>query len=133
MSTTDLKVKTKQFIEKVFSDPTSAIAEMAAPDIVVSVSQPDNAPLSNRYEGHDGFSQYLTELNQHIDMGPIEYSDLYCDGNTVIGLGVEKSAVRATGRSFEMPFVHIFRYNDAGKIAELRKFNNTQRLAVAFE
>ena len=133
MSTTDLKAKTKQFIEKVFSDPTNAITEMTAPDIVVSVSQPNNIPLSNSYEGHDGLSQYLTDLNQHIDMGPIEYSDIYCDGNTVIGLGVEKSVARATGKSFEMPFVHVFRYNDAGKIVELRKFNNTQRLAVAFE
>ena len=133
MSTTDLKAKSQQFMEKVLSDPATAIKETAANNIVLSNSQPDNAPLKKSAEGHDGFAQYVEELKQHIDMGPIEYSDLYVEGKTVIGLGVEKSVVRSTGKSYEMPFVHIFRYDDADMLAELRVFNNTHRLSVAFD
>jgi len=119
-------------MEKVLIDTANAIKETAATNIVVSNNQPDNAPLEKRAEGHDGLEKYVAELNQHIDMGPIEYSNLYAEGSTVIGLGVEKSMVRATGKSYEMPFVHVFRYDDADKLAELRVFNNTQLLSAAF-
>jgi ketosteroid isomerase-like protein len=133
VSTSNLKEKTQQFMEKIFSDTENAIKETAAANVVVNNNQPENVPLKSKYEGHDGLSQCFADLSEKIDMSPIEYGDLYADGSTVIGLGVEKGVVRTTGKSYEMPFVHVFRYNDAGQLAELTVFNNTLRLAAAFE
>lgn len=133
MAEIDLKKKTVQFMQAIFTDTPNAIKETTVANILVSSNQPDNVPFSKQYEGHAGLAQYVADLDRHIDRGPIEYADLYADGNTVIGLGVDKSVVRTTGKSYEMPFVHVFHYNDAGKLVKLREFNNTHRLGVAFE
>jgi ketosteroid isomerase-like protein len=133
VSSTDLKEKTRKFTEQIFSDSASAIKEAAAANVVVSNNQPANVPLKSSYEGHDGMAAYVADLKEYIDLGPIGYDRIFQDGTTVIGFGVENSVVRSTGKAYVMPFVHVYHYDDGGKIAKLRIFNNTHRLATAFE
>jgi len=134
VSEVDLKARTNEFMEKLMVDPIGTIRDRVHPQFVCTNNLPDNAPFGGRYDGHYGIIQYLGELALGIEMGPLHYEEMFCDGNTVIGLGREKSVVRATGKTYDMPFVHVFDWaEDGGKLMSLREFNDTAEMAKALD
>lgn len=133
MSNIEWKAWTKEFMEQILVDPVGTIRDKVAHNLVVINELADNVPFGGRYDGHYGIIQYLGELARGIDMGPLEYEEMFCDGNTVVGIGREKSVARSTGRAYDMAFVHVFDWSDDGKLLSLREFNDTAEQTKAFD
>jgi len=134
VSEVDFKARTTEFMERVLVDPVGTIREWVDPQLVVINELPENVPFGGHYYGHYGLIEYLGDLARGIDMGPLEYTEMYCDGTTVIGLGREKSVARSTGRTYDMPYVHVFDWNEDGtKLMSLREFNDTAVMIKAFD
>jgi len=52
-------------------------------------------------------------------------AEFICDGDRVVVLGTYSGTSKATGRSFEAPFAHVFRVRD-GVIVEMRQYADTK-------
>jgi ketosteroid isomerase-like protein len=51
----------------------------------------------------------------------------------VAAIGVERDTlVLPTGKRYDMPFVHVIRFNDDGKVTHVREYNDTREMVAAF-
>lgn len=123
----------KAFYSDVLTDPVAAAKLYLADDFLLENYLPDHIPFGGRYEGKAGLVQYLTELAQEIDMGPLDIHAFTGDGAEVVLRGAEKSLVKSTGESYSMNFVHWLSFNEAGKLTNMREYNDTAKMAEAFK
>lgn len=128
----DLLNRAKGFYALALSDPEKACADYLAEDFVLENYLPDNIPFGGRYEGAAGFLRYLQELNAAIEMGPLEMLQWVDAERDVVIRGSESSLVRATGKRYQMRFVHWLSFDDAGRISNMREYNDTAEMASAF-
>jgi len=122
----------KAFYGDVLSDPAAAAAQYLADDFLLENYLPENIPFGGRYEGGDGLAQYLTELSQAIEMGPLDMQAWTGDGTEVVVRGGEQSLVKSTGKTYSMRFVHWLSFNQDGKLTNMREYNDTAEMAEAF-
>ena len=66
-------------------------------------------------------------------MEPLEMEEWVTDSRTVVVRGVDNGLVRSSGRRYSMRFVHWLTFDDQGRIALMREFNDTAALADAFD
>ena len=130
---TDLLKTAKAFYGSLLSDPVAACEQYLSDDFVLENYLPEHFPFGGRYEGREGMVNYLGEIGTAIDMGPLTMDEWLCDGKSVVTRGREASLVRATGRKYNMLFVHWLSFDDAGRITHMREFNDTAEMAKAFD
>jgi hypothetical protein len=96
---------------------------------------PDHIPFGGEYHGLAGLTDYMQRIAAALELGPIEFEQFYvAEDDTVIVTGMERdTSVKATGKRYSMPFVWVFRFDAAGKLAYLREHNDTLPISVAFE
>ena len=123
----------KAFYGDVLTDPAAAANRYLADDFLLENYLPEHIPFGGRYQGRAGLVQYLTELSHAIDMGPLDIQAWTGDGAEVVLRGAEKSLVKSTGKTYAMHFVHWLSFNEAGKIRNMREYNDTAEMADAFE
>ena len=124
------------FMSTVLSTPALAFCDMVDTEVVWENYVPDHVPFGGKYEGIQELVRYLTELTMSIKMGPLEYHNFHVetDTNTVVVIGEEKHSVSTTtGRTYNMPFVWVARFNDDGRLTYCREHNDTRELAAAFD
>ena len=124
------------FMETVLSTPALAFCDLTHPDVVWENYVPEHVPFGGKYEGIQELVRYLTELTASITMGPLEYHNFIVESekNTVVVIGEEKhSTSLTTGRTYNMPFVWVARFNDEGRLVYCREHNDTRELAAAFD
>ncbi|MAG34372.1 MAG: hypothetical protein CL908_26145 [Deltaproteobacteria bacterium] len=109
-----------------------AAATLLADDFELINLLPEEIPFGGRYRGAAGFLQYLGEIMAAITMESFEVDEIFGDGDRVTVVGREVSSVQATGRRYEMDWVHVFRVVD-GLIQEMREYNDTARMLAAFQ
>lgn len=124
--------RAKTFYELALSDPARACEEFLATDFVLENPLPSQIPFGGVYQGADGFVQYLTQIAETIEMGPLEMAEWTADKRTVAVRGEEESLVKSTGRKYRMRFVHWLSFDDEGKITAMREFNDTAEMQKAF-
>jgi ketosteroid isomerase-like protein len=126
----------KNFMGTVLTTPALAFCDLVHPEVVWVNIVPEHVPFGGKYEGIQALVQYLTELTMSIKMGPLEYHEFYAeeDSNTVVVVGEELDSVSlTTGRTYNMPFVWIAKFNDEGRLIYCREHNDTRALSAAFE
>lgn len=128
----DLLKKAKNFYAAVLSDPAAAADEYLAEGFVLENPLPDVIPFGGTYSGKAGLLRYLGKINEALDMGPLEFDEWLADGNGVVARGREVSRVRATGRSYDMRFVHWLSFDASGRLTAMREFNDTAEMVRAF-
>jgi ketosteroid isomerase-like protein len=129
----DLVDKVKAFYEELPSDPVAACGKFLSDDFVLENFLPEHIPFGGRYEGTEGFLKYLGEVFAAIEMEPLEMDEWVADAMTVAVRGEDKGLVRSSGRKYRMRFVHWLTFDDTGRIAFMREFNDTAALAEAFD
>ncbi|RLA45898.1 MAG: hypothetical protein DRR06_06240 [Gammaproteobacteria bacterium] len=107
--------------------------ECLADDFVLENYLPEHLPFGGRYQGVSGFLLYMTEIAEAIEMGPLNMDEWVADARTVAVRGEEQSLVRATGRKYNMRFVHWLTFDNDGRITHMRKFNDTDEMGKAFD
>jgi ketosteroid isomerase-like protein len=133
MKDLDYTERTTEFYELLLSD-FEAACKYLADDFVWENPLPDSIPFGGLYSGIEGLLRYLTEINAAIEMSPLHFSDLIANGGVVAAIGVEENTlVKQTGKRYTMPFVHVLRFNEAGKITHVREYNDTREMVAAFQ
>ena len=125
--------RAKSFYGVALIDPETACAEYLAENFVLENPLPSHIPFGGTYDGATGFIQYLTEISQAIEMGPLEMDDWVANESEVVARGSEASLVKSTGRRYAMRFVHWLSFDETGRITTMREFNDTAEMAAAFD
>ena len=103
-----------------------------AEQFVLENPLPDLIPFGGTYRGKSGLLQYLGEINEAIEMGPLEFDEWLADEKSVVARGREVSRVRSTGRSYNMRFVHWLSFDESGRVTAMLEYNDTAEMARAF-
>ena len=121
----------KTFYHNFESGNGEAAAAMLDENIVWENPMPEEIPFGGRYEGRMSVVGYWGELVEALDMGPMDVDQMIAQGDTVMVTGREASTVKATGRNYDMKWVHLFKVRD-GQIYYGREYNNTAEMLQAF-
>jgi uncharacterized protein len=85
------------------------------PDVVVDV--PHSLPHGGTWRGHAGFCDLFDAVTEHWSEFVVVYSDAkfhQVDAERVLTEGVLRATLRASGASFEMPWVSLFTFTNRG-------------------
>ena len=124
---------TREFYDLLLSDFEAAVGKFIADDFVWENPLPEIVPFGGIYHGAEGLGRYLVGLSQAIEMSPLHFDEMIAGDGVVAAIGVEQNTlVLPTGKRYDMPFVHVVRFNDAGKVIHVREYNDTREMVVAF-
>ena len=133
MPTNGVAEKVKNFYQLIVSDTEAAIERYIAEDIVWDNPLPESIPFGGRYEGIGGLISYLTQLAGTIEMSPLHFTEIIADQDKVAVIGIEQDTrVIQTGKTYTMPFVHVLKFNQDGKINHVYEYNVTSDMEKAF-
>lgn len=128
-----LAQKAEEFYVLLLSDFEAAKTKYMTEDFVWENPLPDSVPFGGLYKGPQELLRYLGELNAAIEMNPLHITDFIVDGSTVVAIGIERETlVKRSGRRYTMPFVHVLRFDENGKISQVREYNDTTEMLKAF-
>ena len=129
----DLIERTKQFYALLLSDFAAATEQFLADDFVWENPLPEIVPFGGIYHGAEGLLAYLQGLAAAIEMSPLHFDEMIAGDDVVAAIGVERNTlVLPTGKRYDMPFVHVIRFNDEGKVSHVREYNDTKEMLAAF-
>jgi ketosteroid isomerase-like protein len=130
---TDYVALTKEFYELLLSDFEAAVTQFLADDFVWENPLPTCVPFGGVYHGAEGLAQYFKGLSEAIEMSPLHFDEMIAGDGIVAAIGVEANThVLPTGKRYDMPFVHVIRFNDEGKVTHVREYNDTREMVAAF-
>ena len=121
----------QQLFQAMNSGDVPALMGLVTDDaVLVSPGPPDLVPWAGEYHGTDELMKYLTLFGQGVEVTGRELHDLVAQGDKVVALGKHNGLVRATGRSYELPWAQVFTLRD-GKIAAITGYHDTYMVAEA--
>lgn len=91
----------------------------------------DYIPFAGNHIGKDQVAQFFANLDQAQDVIRFEPQNFIAEGDKVVVTGSASWHVKATGRSYDSPWVHVFTLRD-GKIARLDQHTHTAAAENAF-
>ncbi|HEV2707592.1 MAG TPA: nuclear transport factor 2 family protein [Pyrinomonadaceae bacterium] len=87
-------------------------------------------PYAGRQRGHAGVTQFFSTLAQTEDISHFEPREFIAQGDKVVVLGNYKGRVKASNRTYDIDWLHIFTLR-GDRIAAFREFVDTAALADA--
>ena len=133
MPTNGTAEKVKDFYQLIVADTQVAIERYVAEDIVWDNPLPENIPFGGRYNGIEGLVQYLTQLASEIEMSPLNFTEIIVGEDKAAVVGIEQDTrVISTGKTYTMPFVHVLKFNQEGKINHVYEYNVASEMVEAF-
>jgi ketosteroid isomerase-like protein len=108
-----------------------ALVGLVAPDVVWG--QPDNPhiPSAGTRSGVEGVLEWLQLGATTEDVQRLEVRRVLVDGDMAAVVGAMRVVVRATGRAYEMDFVHLVTVRQ-GSVVRFQEFFDTWTAAQAF-
>ena len=107
------------------------LSELFSADSLIDNPLPEPIRFAGRFHGPEGFAQYLKNIERDLQILEFNVDEFISEGERVVVTGSETSRVVATGRSYTMAWVHVFRIQN-GRIAEFREYNDTAAMRAAF-
>ena len=133
MSEYDYVQRTRDFYALLLSDIAAASEEYLADDFEWENPLPDLVPFGGTYAGAEGLLRYLTAIDAAIEMSPLRFTDMVESDGVVAAIGVEENTlVKQTGKHYNMPFVHVVRFDANGRVSHVREYNDTREMVAAF-
>jgi uncharacterized protein len=100
-------------------------------DVDWTLFGPTSIPYAGNFKGRDGVGRFFSLLGGSLEFQAFEPRKFISEGDTVVVLGRERATVRATGRVFDVEWVHVFVVRD-GKAAKFTEYTNSADVAAAF-
>lgn len=122
----------QQGYEKFGSGDIPGLLDLLSENISWTVPEIENAPFSGARQGRDAVGQFFTQLSEAEDITRFEPLEFIAQGDKVVVLGESAATVRATGRTYETDWVHVFTIHD-GKIGEFVEFFDNAAATKAFQ
>lgn len=101
-------------------------------DIVWDNFLPDVIPFGGSWKGRESVVDYLLLMMGQIHIKAFDIERILVAGNCAVIAGHEDSDVPATGRAYGMDWVHVLEFDETGKIARAREYNDTAAMQAAF-
>jgi ketosteroid isomerase-like protein len=95
----------------------------------VEFYQSEEVPWGGRYQGHKEVGVFFQRLTSTIEskVDPDQFVD---SGDRVVAVGYTRGRVRATGKQFEVPAVHVWTLKD-GKVVRFEAYIDNPRILPA--
>jgi ketosteroid isomerase-like protein len=88
-------------------------------------------PYAGTFRGRDGVLRFLQAIGGAVEFEAFEPREFLAEGDTVAVVGFERGRVRATGKTFDNPWVLVFRLS-GGKVTHFQSYEDTHAVAEAF-
>jgi ketosteroid isomerase-like protein len=109
-----------------------ALLELLTDDVQWTFQGPSTIPFAGTRRGREGVAEFFSLVGENLEFQEFEPREFVAQGDTVVALGIERSLVRPTGRTFEQEWAHVYRLRD-GKVAEFLALEDTAAHAFALE
>ena len=131
MSTQENKQLVMRGYQQFQNRDIQGLMENFADDVEWMGTESDYIPFSGTYRGKDQVAEYFTKMDQAQEAQQFEPQEFIAEGDKVVVTGQSIWKVKATGKSYENPWVHIFTIKD-GKTTCFQQYNNTAAAEAAF-
>ncbi len=105
--------------------------ENVAEDATWDAPGPSVVPFYGRRRGHEGATEFVTQLGSHVEFERFEPREFIAEGDSVVVAGSERGRVRATGKTYEQDWVILFKVS-GGKVKSFHCYDETDAVAEAF-
>ncbi len=109
-----------------------AFLELLTDDVEWIQQGPPVIPFAGTRHGHEGVMEYFSLLGETLEFEQFEPREFVAQDDTVVVLGFERSLGKATGRTFEQEWAHVYTLRD-GKVAKFLALEDTAAHVVAFD
>ena len=103
-----------------------------AETFVVENILPATLPIGGVFKGLGGLRTYLSELRQHLSIERFLIDRIVVADDEAIVFGTERSSWTGNGVAYDMAWVHVVRFDQRGRYAALREYNDTAAMLGAF-
>ena len=100
-------------------------------DVTWHVAPVENAAYTGTRHGKAGAADFFGTMAAEEDTLKFEPREFIAQGDKVAVIGHYEAKVKATGRTYETYWVHVFTMQ-AGKIADFREYTDTAAITHAF-
>ncbi|MGI9328263.1 MAG: nuclear transport factor 2 family protein [Pseudomonadales bacterium] len=126
--------RTLEFYDLLLTDFPAAVEKYITQDTIWENPLPEIIPFGGVYQGPEGLGQYLQMIMAELEMKPLHFGDIIESGRIVSAIGDEKDTlVKRTGKRYDMPCVHVIRFDADGKVAHIREYNDITQMLLAFQ
>jgi hypothetical protein len=122
----------KQAYEQFRNGNIAAVLDLCADDIEWELPATANVPFSGKRHGRDQVEEFFRQLDQMQQAQQFEPREFIAQGDTVVAIGHYAWLVKATGRTFESDWAHVFRIRN-GKLSSFREYADTLAAAEAYQ
>lgn len=91
----------------------------------------DYIPFAGNHHGKDQVAQFFHKLELAQDVIKFEPQNFIAEGDKVAVTGIATWRVKATGQTYDSPWVHVFTIRD-GKIARFEQHTHTAAAEAAY-
>lgn len=88
-------------------------------------------PFAGTFRGPEGVQKFFGALMGTADVLDFQIEDFLADGDKVVVLGREKIKVKATEKTWETRWAHVFTVA-GGKVASFREYSDSEAVAAAY-
>ncbi len=110
----------------------AGILANCAEDVSWDTPEIENADFGGKRQGHDAVGEFFSQMSAAEETTKFEPTEFIAQGDRVVALGKYGATVRATGRSYESDWVHVFTVKD-GKITSFHEFFDNALASRAFQ
>src|SRR5918998_4048947 len=109
-----------------------AVLDLLTDDVEWTLQGPSAIPFAGTRRGREGVAEFFSLVGENLEFEEFEPREFVAQGDTVVVLGLERSLVKATGRTFEQEWAHAYKLRD-GKVAKFLALEDTAAHVVAFD
>jgi uncharacterized protein len=96
----------------------------------IELSLPDTLPWGGTHHGHEGVRAFASISQDHLDGRWADPDDFLDAGDRMVVLGRMRGRAKASGREYEVEFVHVWTMTD-GVASRLRAYFDTAPIMAA--
>lgn len=131
MDSQENKQLVMQGYQKFQNKDIQGLLGLLADDIEWVGVETEEIPFSGTYRGRDEVGQYFSQLDETQEALQFEPREFIAEDDKVVVSGDSRWTVKATGQTYDNPWVHIFTIRN-GQVARFQQYNDTAAAAKAF-
>lgn len=120
----------RRMYESIRDGDYAAFQAFLAEDVELEMAGPPECPIAGRWKGRDQVLEATARNYGQLEDQRPEVTSVLAQGDTVAVMGRERGRIRATGREYELPWMHLFTLRE-GQIVRLYGLYDSQPMIAA--
>lgn len=105
-------------------DIPSIVASMS-PEVEWLARYPREVPFAGTHRGHHGIAALFQSIGGALEVLRFAIARFHDAGQVILVEGEEEVRVRATGKTYVNPWIHLWEFDAAGKIVRVSNYNDS--------